>query len=80
MSDWYGEYTFVWWGDGYFVFQNGEYIGKDDQVDILQMLLDTENAERFDMPPEWEDEEWGASAPDDIHGVKLPPYTGGDIG
>jgi hypothetical protein len=33
-------YTFVWWGDGYFVYDRGHYIGKDDQVDLIRLMVD----------------------------------------
>jgi hypothetical protein len=32
-------YTFVWWGDGYFVYDGDEYVGKDDQVDLIDFLV-----------------------------------------
>lgn len=31
-------FTFVWWGDGYFVYKDGAYIGKDDQVDLMEEM------------------------------------------
>lgn len=33
-------YTFVWWGDGYFVYDGSEYIGKDDQVNLIELLVE----------------------------------------
>jgi len=41
-------YTFIWLGDGYFVYDGDKYIGKDDQLDIEEMLFDSGIARRLD--------------------------------
>ena len=41
-------YTFIWWGDGYFVYDGDKYIGKDDQLSIEEMLFDSGIARRLD--------------------------------
>ena len=32
-------YTFVWWGDGYMVYDGEEYIGKDDQINMITDII-----------------------------------------
>ena len=56
-------YVFVWWGDGYFVYENGVYIGKEDQVDLLGLLVDAGVAEKNGMP-----KDWNYDAPDRLQG------------
>ena len=29
------QFMFVWWGDGYFVYKDGKYYGKDYQLDLV---------------------------------------------
>lgn len=48
-------YTFIWWGDGYFVYDGDKYIGKDDQLDLLEMLLEVGLARRLDYETDDDD-------------------------
>ena len=41
-------YTYVWWGDGYFVYDGDKYIGKDDQVDLEYMAAEAGLIRRVD--------------------------------
>jgi hypothetical protein len=34
-------FTFVWWGDGYFVYDGEKYIGMDGQLDLVELLVAT---------------------------------------
>ena len=45
-------YTFVWWGDGYLVYDNGAYIGKDDQLFLLDFLVEGGLAEKYEVSEE----------------------------
>ena len=47
MSD--VRFTFVWWGDGYFVYHGDQYIGKDDQVDLIYEMASAGIIERLNM-------------------------------
>jgi hypothetical protein len=51
-------YTFIWWGDGYFVYDGDKYIGKDDQVDAIDLLVDAGAARKIDYEDAG-DEEYG---------------------
>jgi hypothetical protein len=50
-------YTFIWWGDGYFVYDGDTYLGKDDQVDPIRMMVESGVARKIDY--EDEEPEWG---------------------
>lgn len=56
-------YTFIWWGDGYFVYDGEDYIGKDDQLDELDLLMAVGAARRIDAEDKSEiiDDNWRAS-------------------
>jgi hypothetical protein len=41
--------TFVWWGDGYFVYDEDVYIGKDDQLDIVDMMEKAGQVEKLNV-------------------------------
>lgn len=58
-------YTFIWWGDGYAVYDGDEYIGKDDQVSAKDMLFDAGLAVRIDAEEKFEqlDAVWGEPLP-----------------
>ena len=55
-------FTFVWWGDGYAVYDGQRYIGTDDQLDLVEMMVDGGLADRLDLEayPEGTDGYWGA--------------------
>ena len=62
------QYTFVWWGDGYFVYKDGGYIGKDDQLDLVEIMVEL-GADVKTVPNDWED--WGAADPlSDFKGLR----------
>lgn len=56
-------YVLVDHGDGYFVYEDNIYIGKNDQVDPWRLLVESGSARKVDMPTDWGDE-WGANAMD----------------
>ena len=33
-------YAFIWYGDGYYVYHHGIYIGTDDQLDMVEIAND----------------------------------------
>lgn len=41
------KYVFVEHEDGYFVYRDGRYAGKDDQMDLVDLLLDVKAAVVF---------------------------------
>ncbi len=50
--------TFVDWGDGFFVYFDGKYQGKDDQL-VMEDILEHVNGKLvnytvFDMPDDWD--------------------------
>lgn len=42
------KYDFVWYGDGYYVYHNGKYIGRDEQLDLVEIACEL-GAKRFDL-------------------------------
>jgi hypothetical protein len=45
------------WGDGYFVFFDGEYLGKDDQLDLIELMTYAAQAGGYDVieaPEDWD--------------------------
>lgn len=54
-------YTFLWWGDGYAVFDGDDYIGKDDQVDLLEMLVESGLAVQLNMDEAVDVDDWDDS-------------------
>lgn len=56
-------YTFVWWGDGYAVYDGETYIGKDDQLSEIQDIIVPSGLGRIVDAEAHEDllnEHWGA--------------------
>lgn len=64
-------FTFVDWGDGYFVYENGKYIGKDDQIDLIDEMVRHGLAEKRHIAAESEEDTWFAA--DDLAAVKTAP-------
>lgn len=54
-------YTFVWWGDGYAVYDGEDYIGKDDQINEVDLMERAGIARTIDAEERSEvlDEYWG---------------------
>lgn len=56
-------YTFVWWGDGYAVYDGEKYIGLDDQLDEIQDIIVPNKLGRIIYAEDQEevlDTHWGA--------------------
>ena len=65
-------YTYIWWGDGYLVYDGDQYIGKDDQVDEVKLMVDAGVAQRIDAADKEEiiDAHWG----DNLHELLAALY------
>lgn len=50
-------FTFIWWGDGYFVYDGDCYLGKDDQVNLIHLFAQAGLLTRLDY--EAENPDWG---------------------
>lgn len=56
-------YTFVWWGDGYAVYDGEKYIGKDDQLNEIRDIIVPSGLGQIVDAEEHEEllnEHWGA--------------------
>lgn len=50
-------YTFLWWGDGYAIYEGSRYIGKDDQVSLVEMMEDEGIIRRYNAEAHFENED-----------------------
>mgnify|MGYP001588331879 CR=1 FL=1 len=48
------KFTFVWWGDGYLVYDDGVYQGKDDQLNLVDLMVEAGVAVVKTVPAKWD--------------------------
>lgn len=61
------EWTLVWWGDGYMVYHHDKYLGKDDQIDLIDDIIVASGVGEIINAEDHEEtlnENWGVPLPE----------------